>query len=105
MLWLVLQVFLYAIFSFHRLNASDLASSAIESSGNQGIPINNTVEPLNAVKILNECALRSAILEKLREVFVGQFPDSRFDLRAYDIENWPSGVDLLGYKNWKLEQK
>ena len=100
MLWLVLQVFLYAIFSFHRLSAADLAGSATESSENQGITISNNVEPLNVVKVLNGCALRSAIMEKLREAFAGQFPDSRFDLRAYDIENWPSDVDLLGYKDW-----
>ena len=42
--------------------------------------------------------IKSAVRQKLREVFHDQFSDRNFCLRAYDIKNWPQGIDLHGSK-------
>lgn len=37
----------------------------------------------------------NALKRDLKEMFLRQYPLHKFSLRAFDIENWPEGIDLL----------
>ena len=94
MLGLVLKVLVYLIITVRCINAAEL-------SGNREMVVVNTVQPLSDLKALTGYALKSAIIQKLKEVFDSQHPYDKFNLRAYDIENWPNGVESHGTQNWR----
>ena len=85
----------YAIFTFDRLYASELATKR-----NLYSHLVNTVGPVVNAKYLSKNTLRSAIRRKLREIFSSQYPESKFCLRGYSIENWPLGINPHDTCKW-----
>ena len=97
---LVLRVLFFASFTFYFLKAADVSNAAIQIMETQeNIKINN-VEPVINALCLDFKVLRSAVRAKLHEIFERQYPSGKLKLRAYEIENWPSGVDKINPKNW-----
>ena len=103
MLWQVLRVFLCVIITFDYLKAADLPRNACENENYnvQEMLIRNTVEPVVNAALVNVHELKVSVRLKLREIFENQFPDRILILRAYETENWPSGVDTNDPKKWK----
>ena len=101
MIWIGFQIILYVIIAFDRFDASELATSGNSDSNNHlDLPIINAVKPIKNVKYLSFNSILSVIRSKLREAFVSQHPYSKYNLLAYDIENWPSGVSTFKSKYW-----
>ena len=95
MIWLVFQMLFFAIFTFDRLYASELATKR-----NFSTSIVYTAGPVVNAKCLSKNTLRSAIRRKLREIFSSQYPESKFCLRGYSIENWPLGINSHDSCKW-----
>ena len=98
--WLVLRALFFAIFTFYCLKAADVSNSAIEIMETQENTKMNNVEPVVNAVCLDFNVLRLAVRAKLHEIFESQFPSCKLKLRAYDIENWPSGIDKINPRKW-----
>ena len=104
MIRISLHVLLYAIVAFDSFYASKLFISKKNDSNSCKLPILNNVKSVRNAKSLDRNGIKSAVRQKLREVFHDQFPDRNFCLRAYDIKNWPQGIDLHGSKPWNRNE-
>ena len=100
MLGLVLAV-LYLIFTFNGFHASELPKSHRKHTRNQKMTRINTVEPLDDVDTLKTSHAQMALHLKLKEIFASQHPSDKYNLRAYEIENWPQCVDVNDSHYWK----
>lgn len=101
MIWIALHVLIYAIVTFDGFYASRLVTSKQKKESNfRKLPMLNTVKPVRHAESLDRDEIRSAVRQKLREVFASQYPDENFCLRAYDIENWPQGIDSHVSRPW-----
>ena len=48
--------------------------------------------------------MKTKLNEDLRTVFLSQHPDKRFNLKAFDIENWPSDVPVIKSSSWNMSE-
>lgn len=92
---------LYAIIIFDSLNAASVNDAKGSNSENIEMHINNTSHSIRNLSAFKGYELHTAVMEKLKEIFRNQFPNSNFDLRLYEIENWPSSVDLNNSYGWR----
>ena len=101
MIWIAFQILLYVIFAFDRFDASGLVIAGnSDPNYHPVLQIINTIEPIGNVNDLSINSILSAIRKKIREAFASQHPNSKFNLRAYDIENWPPSVKAYGSNYW-----
>ena len=95
-------IFILIIYAFITLDgfyASDLVIMRNKrSKSNKMIKINN-IKPLDNAKTSFK-GYKSAIRGKLREIFASQYPNITFNLRAYEIENLPSGIHSHDTEKW-----
>ena len=59
----------------------------------------NVIKPLDNAKTSFK-VYKSAIRRKLREIFASQYPNITYNLRAYEIENLPSGIHSHDTEKW-----
>ena len=97
MLWLVLRVFLYATVIFDGTCAAHVPNRPIHL---REMSIINTVESGRKLEYLNGNGLRTVVRQKLKDAFHRRFPNGEYNLRAYDIKNWPEGVDPYSACKW-----
>lgn len=100
MIRLVLIVFVYSIIVFAYINASELVNM---DTANKDMSVLNTVQPVENVTDIEENSLKVQVIRKLKEVFWSQFPSREFKLRAYDVVNWPPGIDSHESYNWRRD--
>ena len=95
MIWLVFQMLFRDIYFWSPLCFGTLLLSGICITS-----IVYTAGPVVNAKCLSKNTLRSAIRRKLREIFSSQYPESKFCLRGYSIENWPLGINSHDSCKW-----
>lgn len=109
------MILLFLLLLIPFINASDLASiSSIDQSiGNGNLLLTNVlhhtsylsgVQPIDDAHLMKTNHFRSALLEKLKEVFYFQYPTNRkFSLRTYKAVNWPPGVESYLPPKWRMQ--
>ena len=97
MLWLVLRVFLYATVIFDCTCAAHVPN---HPNHLRKMPIINNVEQAQNLQYLNGNELRTVVRQKLKDAFHRRFPNCEYNLRAYDIKNWPEGVEPYNSCKW-----
>lgn len=95
-------IFVLVICTFITLDglyASDLAFSRNKRSKSSKMIKINVIKPLDNAKTSFK-VYKSAIRRKLREIFASQYPNITYNLRAYEIENLPSGIHSHDTEKW-----
>ena len=82
--WSGLGLFIFTIIYFEYIYAANPVISD---------PDQILVEPVQVDKFITAPKLRGKILQKLKEIFAYQFPQSSFKRREYTIINWPVGLN------------